>query len=61
MRRVGTVVGRDELMREVWQTEWFGATKTLDMHVSTLRKKLGPAGSGITTVRGVGFRMEREL
>jgi DNA-binding response OmpR family regulator len=60
MRRVGTVVGRDELMREVWQTEWLGATKTLDMHVSTLRKKLGDAGSQVTTVRGVGFRLERD-
>ena len=61
MRRVGTVVGRDELMREVWQTEWLGATKTLDMHVSTLRRKLGDAGSRITTVRGVGFRLEKAL
>jgi len=61
MRRAGTVVGRDELMREVWQTEWLGATKTLDMHVSTLRRKLGEAGSRITTVRGVGFRLERGL
>jgi len=61
MRRVGTVVGRDELMREVWQTEWLGATKTLDMHVSTLRRKLGDAGSLITTVRGVGFRLEKAL
>ena len=61
MRRVGTVVGRDELMREVWRTEWLGATKTLDMHVSTLRRKLGDAGSQITTVRGVGFRLERGL
>jgi DNA-binding response OmpR family regulator len=60
LRRVGTVVGRDELMREVWQTEWLGATKTLDMHVSTLRKKLGDAGSNLTTVRGVGFRLERD-
>ena len=47
-------------MREVWRTEWFGATKTLDMHVSTLRRKLGDAGADITTIRGVGFRMERE-
>jgi DNA-binding response OmpR family regulator len=61
LRRVGTVVGRDELMREVWRTEWLGATKTLDMHVSTLRRKLGDAGSLITTVRGVGFRLERVL
>ncbi len=58
-RRAGAVVGREELMREVWQTEWFGATKTLDMHVSTLRRKLGEAGSCITTVRGVGFRFEK--
>jgi DNA-binding response OmpR family regulator len=60
LRRVGMVVPRDELMREVWQTEWFGATKTLDMHISTLRRKLGDSGSRIATVRGVGFRLERE-
>jgi len=60
MRRVGTVVGRDELMREVWQTEWLGATKTLDMHVSTLRRKLGDEGARLTTIRGVGFRLERD-
>jgi len=47
-------------MREVWQTEWLGATKTLDMHVSTLRRKLGAAGSSITTLRGVGFRLEKD-
>ena len=56
----GSVVLRDELMREVWRTEWFGATKTLDMHVSTLRRKLGAAGSRITTLRGVGFRLEKD-
>jgi DNA-binding response OmpR family regulator len=59
-RRQGAAVEREELMREVWRTEWFGATKTLDMHVSTLRRKLGEAGVGITTIRGVGFRMERQ-
>ncbi len=59
-RRPGAVVAREDLMREVWRTEWFGATKTLDMHVSTLRRKLGDAGADITTIRGVGFRMERE-
>jgi DNA-binding response OmpR family regulator len=59
MRRAGTVVGRDELMREVWQTEWLGATKTLDMHISTLRRKLGEAGARITTVRGIGFRLDK--
>ena len=59
-RRQGAAVEREDLMREVWRTEWFGATKTLDMHVSTLRRKLGDAGVGITTIRGVGFRMERQ-
>jgi DNA-binding response OmpR family regulator len=61
MRHVGIVVLREEIMREVWQTEWMGATKTLDMHVSTLRRKLGDSGSRITTVRGVGFRMEKDF
>lgn len=60
MRRAGVVIPRDELMRDVWQTEWMGATKTLDMHISTLRRKLGDAGSTIATVRGVGFRMEKD-
>lgn len=60
MRRAGVVVPRDELMREVWQTEWYGATKTIDMHISTLRRKLGDAGSCISTVRGVGFRLDTE-
>jgi two-component system, OmpR family, response regulator RegX3 len=53
------VVTREQLMREVWETEWMGATKTLDVHVSTLRRKLGddPASPRyIHTVRGVGFR-----
>ncbi len=60
MRRAGVVIPRDELMRDVWQTEWMGATKTLDMHISTLRRKLGDAGSSISTVRGVGFRLEKD-
>ncbi len=60
LRKAGTAVSREVIMREVWRTEWLGATKTLDMHVSTLRKKLGPAGSQITTIRGVGLRLERE-
>jgi DNA-binding response OmpR family regulator len=50
-------------MREVWDTNWLGATKTLDVHVSGLRKKLGddPASPRyIHTVRGVGFRFAAE-
>jgi DNA-binding response OmpR family regulator len=61
VRESGRVVSRAELMREIWDTEWFGSTKTLDMHVSWLRRKLGEAAGGqrfIVTVRGVGFRFE---
>ncbi len=55
----GTVVTRERLIDEVWDTNWFGSTKTLDVHVSALRKKLSddPATPRyIHTVRGVGFR-----
>jgi len=52
----GRVVKRDRLMREVWDTEWLGSTKTLDTHVLALRNKLGAAT--ITTLRGVGYRFE---
>lgn len=59
MRHAGEVVRREEIMDEVWDPHWFGPTKTLDVHISWLRKKLhdDPATpSYITTVRGVGFR-----
>ena len=49
-------------MAEVWDENWFGSTKTLDMHVSWLRRKLGDDAAAprrIVTVRGVGFRFER--
>jgi two-component system response regulator RegX3 len=55
----GTVVKRERLIDEVWDTNWFGSTKTLDVHVSALRKKLSDDPSTpryIHTVRGVGFR-----
>ncbi|BDO42880.1 MAG: DNA-binding response regulator [Cellulomonas sp. 73-145] len=57
----GAVVGRDGLMREVWGSDPTGSTKTLDMHVSWLRRKLGDDANApryITTVRGMGFRFE---
>lgn len=62
VREQGKVVSREQLMREVWETQWFGSTKTLDMHVSVLRRKLGDDAARprfISTVRGVGFRFER--
>jgi len=58
VREAGTVVTRERIMDEVWDVNWFGSTKTLDMHVSWLRRKLGEP-SPIATVRRVGFRFER--
>ena len=59
LENAGKVVRREQLIREVWDTSWFGSTKTLDVHVSALRKKLGDNPSSprfIHTVRGIGFR-----
>ena len=59
-RDAGRVVTRETLMADVWDTNWFGSTKTLDVHVGWLRGKLGddPASPRlIQTVRGVGFRL----
>ena len=59
MRNAGTVLRREDIMDEVWDPHWFGSTKTLDVHVSWLRKKLEDDPSNpryLTTVRGVGFR-----
>ncbi len=61
LEHAGKLVRRDQLVHEVWDPAWFGSTKTLDVHVSALRKKLGddPASPRyIHTVRGVGFRFE---
>ncbi len=59
LESAGTVIRREELMDEVWDANWFGPTKTLDVHISSLRRKLGddPARARyIHTARGVGFR-----
>ena len=59
VRDAGRVVTREDLMSEIWDENWFGSTKTLDVHIGWLRKKLGddPADPRyIHTVRGVGFR-----
>jgi two-component system response regulator RegX3 len=59
IENAGSVVTRERLIDEVWDTNWFGSTKTLDVHVSGLRKKLGDDSGApryIHTVRGVGFR-----
>ena len=56
----GEVVTRSRLMDEVWDENWYGSTKTLDVTVGRLRQKLDDAGSPdhVVTVRGVGFRVE---
>jgi DNA-binding response OmpR family regulator len=59
-REAGRVVTRESLMSDVWDMNWFGSTKTLDVHIAWLRRKLGddPAAPRfIHTVRGVGFRL----
>ncbi len=61
VRDAGSVVSREQLMREVWDSDPTGSTKTLDMHVSWLRRKLGDDANDpryISTVRGMGFRFE---
>ena len=52
----GTVITREQLLEDVWDEHWWGSTRTLDVHVAALRKKLDPAL--IETVRGVGFRLQ---
>ena len=56
VRDPGAVISRRRLLEEVWQTTWYGSTKTIDVHVGALRRKLGDPG-WIETVRGVGFRL----
>ena len=59
LQNAGRLVRRDALVAEVWDPNWFGSTKTVDVHVSALRRKLGDDPSApryVHTVRGVGFR-----
>ncbi len=61
VEQAGSAIPRERIMTAVWDEHWFGSTKTLDMHVSALRRKLGESaidGSRITTLRGVGYRLE---
>ena len=54
----GSVVTREQIMMDVWNTDWLGTTKTLDMHVSTVRKKLADSSVRITTLRHIGHRLD---
>jgi len=55
-RDPGAAISRRRLLEEVWETTWYGSSKTIDVHVASLRRKLGDPG-WIETVRGIGFRL----
>ncbi len=61
MANLGLVFTRDQLLRSVWGEGYVGETRTVDVHIATLRTKLGVCGDYIETVRGVGYRMEAKL
>ena len=58
MQNVGIVLTRDRIMDRVWGPDYEGESRTLDMHIKTLRKKLGEEGIRIKTVRNVGYVLE---
>lgn len=58
LSRPGMVFSREQLFARVWGTDYVGESRTVDMHIRTLRQKLGSYGGMIETVRGVGYRME---
>lgn len=61
MEHPGVVFTRDELMNSIWGMAYVAETRTVDMHIKTLRQKLGSAGVQIKTVIGVGYRLESEI
>ena len=58
MQNAGIVLQRETLMTKVWGTDYEGESRTLDMHIKTLRQKIGAYGNHIKTVRNVGYRLE---
>ncbi|MBO4939102.1 MAG: response regulator transcription factor [Oscillospiraceae bacterium] len=58
LRHPGRVYSRDQLLEKIWGADYLGETRTVDVHIGTLRTKLGTCGEYIRTVRGVGYRME---
>ena len=61
LSHIGVVFSREKLLNAVWGVDYYGETRTVDMHIKTLRKKLGKYGSLIKTVISVGYRMEASL
>ena len=60
LERRGTVFTRDQLLNSIWGYEFDGASRTVDVHIRTLRQKLGEAGNCIATVRGIGYKIDGE-
>lgn len=60
MKNLGIVLTRDQLLEDIWGYDFDGETRTVDVHVRTLRQKLGSCGEQIETVRGVGYRMSKQ-
>ena len=58
MSHPGTAFTRDQLFNDIWGMDYCGESRTVDMHIRTLRQKLGECGGMIQTVRGVGYRLE---
>lgn len=61
MENLGLAFTREQLLQSVWGADFIGETRTVDVHIGTLRTKLGACGEYIETVRGVGYRMEARL
>lgn len=61
MKNKNIVFSREKLMNQVWGSDYMGESRTVDMHIKTLRQKLGESGGQIKTVIGVGYRLESEL
>lgn len=61
MENLGRAYTRDQLLSRIWGADYIGETRTVDVHIGTLRTKLGSCGDYIETVRGVGYRMEAKI
>ena len=61
MQRTGIVTSRTEILDHVWGTGFQGESRTLDMHIKTLRQKLGGSGAMIKTVRNVGYLLDGKI
>lgn len=56
----GRVFSRDQLLEKIWSTDYMGESRTVDVHIGTLRTKLGHCGDYVRTVRGIGYRLEEQ-